>query len=70
MAVKARHNMKLTWTILITTLIFWLAQIILFLLMIASWFVHIFLFIAVLFLPDLRDSDAQAFLSKILTALP
>jgi len=61
--------MRLVWTILITTLIVWSVQIILFLLLLADWFTHIFLSLLVLFGAHLPDSAIQTFISRILTAL-
>jgi len=61
--------MKLVRTILLTALLLWLAQILLFLLLLAESYSHIFLSLLVCFGAHIPDSAIQEFISKILTAL-
>jgi Na+/H+ antiporter NhaA len=59
--------MKLVWTILITALIFWAVQILLFGLILANWLTHFFLSLVIW--AHLPDSAVQEFIFKILKAL-
>ena len=59
--------MKLVWTILITALIFWLVQILLFCLVLANWFTHFFLSLVIW--AKLQDTAVQGFIFKILKVL-
>lgn len=59
--------MKLVWTILITALVFWAVQILLFSLILANWLTHFFLSLVIW--ANLPDSAVQEFISKILKAL-
>jgi hypothetical protein len=61
--------MKLVWTILTTALIFWLAQILLFLLFLAAWFIHLIVWLFVCFGVNLPESAFQNFVSSILKGL-
>jgi hypothetical protein len=61
--------MKLVWTILLTALFLWLAQILLFLLLLVDSYSHIFLSLLVCFGAHMPDSAIQKFFSNILNAM-
>jgi hypothetical protein len=61
--------MKLVWTILTTALIFWLVQILLFLLFLAAWFTHLIIRLFVCLGVNLPDSAFQNFILSLLKGL-
>src|SRR5258708_1181316 len=61
--------MKLVWTILTTALIFWLAQVLLFLLFVAAWFTHLIIRLFVCFGGNLPESPFQNVVLGVLKGL-
>ena len=61
--------MKLVWTILITALAFWAAQVVLFVLLFVDSLTHIILSLLLCFGAHISDSRFQAGISKLLTIL-